>query len=43
MVRPFKVAFYDIKNHYENTKSNDIDNVMKEIITTVFNKCLVVN
>ena len=35
IVRPFKVAFCDIKNHYGNTKTNDIDNVMKEIITTV--------
>ena len=40
MARPFKVAFGDIKNYYENTKSNDIDNVMKEIITTVFNKSI---
>lgn len=40
MIRPFKVAFCDIKNHYENTKSNNIDNVIKEIITTVFNKSI---
>lgn len=40
IVRPFKVAFCDIKNHYGNTKTNDIDNVMKEIITTVFNKSI---
>lgn len=40
MVRPFKVAFGNIKNHYGNTKTNDIDNVMKEIITTVFNKSI---
>lgn len=40
IVRPFKVAFCDIKNNYGNTKTNDIDNVMKEIITTVFNKSI---
>lgn len=37
MVRPFKVAFSDIQNHYRNTKNN---NIMMEIITTVFNKSI---
>lgn len=40
MVRPFKVAFSDIQNHYRNTKTNNIDNIMIEIITTVFNKSI---
>ena len=38
MIRPFKVAFDDIKNHYRNNKTDDIDNVIMEIISTVFNK-----
>lgn len=40
MVRPFKVAFSDIQNYYRNTKTNNIDNIMMEIITTVFNKSI---
>ena len=35
MVRPFKVAFSDIQNHYSNIKTNDSDNVMMDIITNV--------
>ena len=40
MVRPFKVAFSDIQKYYRNTKTNNIDNIMMEIITTVFNKSI---
>lgn len=40
MVRPFKVAFSDIQNYYSNIKTNDIDNVMMEIVTNVFNQSI---
>ena len=40
MVRPFKVAFSDIQNHYSNIKTNDSDNVMMDIITNVFNQSI---
>lgn len=40
MVRPFKVAFSDIQNYYSNIKTNDIDNVMREIVTNVFNQSI---
>ena len=40
MVRPFKVVYGDIRNYYKNKTKNDLDNVLLEIVNTVFNKSI---
>ena len=40
MVRPFKVAYSDIQNHYNNIKINETDNIMLEMVTNVFNQSI---